>query len=220
MDAQNLILTASTDYLIYLAISGGALVIGAIGMAFVGMKQENFPSGGLMRGLTALMVVLVVSTATLAVLTARDEQAVRRAENQEAAVEEQKATEENSQGEDNLTEGEAVEPDAGAGASGTPSDGGGETPTGDATLGAQVFVDNGCDGCHTLAAADSTASIGPDLDEVLPGDSDAMILNSIVNPSDEISEGFGDGIMPTNFGDLSQEELDGLVAYLQKSVGN
>ncbi len=35
--------------------------------------------------------------------------------------------------------------------------------------GAQVFASNGCGGCHTLAAAKSGGTVGPDLDEVLPG---------------------------------------------------
>ncbi len=41
--------------------------------------------------------------------------------------------------------------------------------------GAQVFAGNGCGACHTLAAAQSVGNIGPDLDEVLPGQSKAMI---------------------------------------------
>ena len=41
--------------------------------------------------------------------------------------------------------------------------------------GAQVFANNGCGGCHTLAAAKSGGTTGPDLDEVLPGQSAAMI---------------------------------------------
>ena len=35
--------------------------------------------------------------------------------------------------------------------------------------GAQVFANNGCGGCHTLAAAKSGGVTGPNLDEVLPG---------------------------------------------------
>ena len=41
--------------------------------------------------------------------------------------------------------------------------------------GAQVFANNGCGGCHTLAAAKAGGVTGPDLDEVLPGQSAAMI---------------------------------------------
>ena len=41
--------------------------------------------------------------------------------------------------------------------------------------GAQVFANNGCGGCHTLAAAKSGGVTGPNLDEVLPGQTLAMI---------------------------------------------
>ena len=37
--------------------------------------------------------------------------------------------------------------------------------------GAQVFANNGCGSCHTLAAAKSGGTTGPDLDEVLKGQS-------------------------------------------------
>ena len=36
-------------------------------------------------------------------------------------------------------------------------------------LGAQVFANNGCGGCHALAAANSGGAIGPNLDEVSRG---------------------------------------------------
>src|SRR4249919_3511053 len=35
--------------------------------------------------------------------------------------------------------------------------------------GAQVFANNGCGGCHTFAAANAGGTVGPNLDEVLPG---------------------------------------------------
>ena len=56
--------------------------------------------------------------------------------------------------------------------------------------GAQVFANNGCGGCHTLAAAKSGGVTGPNLDEVLPGQSAAMIEESIVDPNAEIAKGY------------------------------
>src|SRR5213079_1464415 len=35
--------------------------------------------------------------------------------------------------------------------------------------GAQVFANNGCSGCHTLAAANAGGTTGPNLDKALPG---------------------------------------------------
>ncbi|HEV7771132.1 MAG TPA: cytochrome c [Solirubrobacterales bacterium] len=81
--------------------------------------------------------------------------------------------------------------------------------------GAQVFANNGCGGCHTLAAASAGGSLGPNLDEVLPGQSAAMVHESIVDPNKMPVEGYPEGVMPTNFEDiLSPKELDDLVQYL------
>ena len=39
---------------------------------------------------------------------------------------------------------------------------------GDAKKGSSVFASAGCGGCHTLAAAHSTGTVGPDLDSLKP----------------------------------------------------
>jgi mono/diheme cytochrome c family protein len=81
--------------------------------------------------------------------------------------------------------------------------------------GAQVFANNGCGGCHTLAAAESGGTVGPDLDEVLPGQTAKMIDESIVDPNTVIAKGYPANVMPQNFGEtLSKKELEDLVQYL------
>jgi mono/diheme cytochrome c family protein len=86
--------------------------------------------------------------------------------------------------------------------------------------GAQVFANNGCGGCHTLAAAKSGGQVGPDLDEVLSGQSAAMIEESIVDPNAQIAPGYPESVMPLNFGEtLSPEELEDLVQYLSEETG-
>jgi mono/diheme cytochrome c family protein len=85
--------------------------------------------------------------------------------------------------------------------------------------GAQVFAANGCGGCHTLAAAESGGVAGPNLDEVLPGQSAATIRESIVNPNAVIAQGFPPNVMPANYGTLiSPTELEELVDYLVEST--
>jgi mono/diheme cytochrome c family protein len=59
--------------------------------------------------------------------------------------------------------------------------------------GAQVFAANGCSGCHTLAAAEAGGTVGPNLDETLPGQTAAEIETSIVNPEAKIEKGFPRG---------------------------
>jgi mono/diheme cytochrome c family protein len=85
--------------------------------------------------------------------------------------------------------------------------------------GAQVFANNGCGGCHTLAAANSGGTTGPNLDEVLPGQAAAMVEESIVNPNAEIAKGYSPNVMPQNFGSLIKpNELKQLVQYLLDST--
>jgi mono/diheme cytochrome c family protein len=87
--------------------------------------------------------------------------------------------------------------------------------------GAQVFANNGCGTCHTLAAAKSGGVTGPNLDEVLPGQSEAMIHESIVDPNKEIAKGYPPNVMPSNFEQLlTPKELEDLVKYLSESAGS
>jgi mono/diheme cytochrome c family protein len=86
--------------------------------------------------------------------------------------------------------------------------------------GAQVFANNGCGGCHTLAAAGSSGVTGPNLDEVLPGQSAEKIKEDIVNPNAEIAKGYQANIMPQEFGEtIPPNELEQLVEYLQETAG-
>jgi len=86
--------------------------------------------------------------------------------------------------------------------------------------GAQVFANNGCGGCHTLAAAGSGGVTGPNLDEILtPGDDAASIEEMIVDPNAEIVKGFPANVMPANYGQtLSAKELEQLIQYLIDST--
>lgn len=86
--------------------------------------------------------------------------------------------------------------------------------------GEQVFVENGCGACHSFVAAGSAAVVGPNLDEVLPGQSKGMITQSIVDPEAELSPGFAAGIMPQNYGEvIAPADLEALVDYLSTSAG-
>jgi len=90
--------------------------------------------------------------------------------------------------------------------------------------GAAVFKNNACGACHTLTAAGTSASVGPDLDK-LPSYAqaagkplDAFTRESIVAPSAYVQKGFPDNVMPHTYGSaLSKQELDSLVQYLVSS---
>jgi mono/diheme cytochrome c family protein len=86
--------------------------------------------------------------------------------------------------------------------------------------GAQVFANKGCGGCHTLAAAESGGTTGPDLDEVLtPADNSSKLHEMIVDPDAEIAKGYKPNIMPSNFGQvLTPKELNDLIQFLMEST--
>ena len=86
--------------------------------------------------------------------------------------------------------------------------------------GAQVFANNGCSACHTLKAANAGGAVGPNLDEVLPGQTAAMITQSIVSPDTKIEKGFPANVMPGNYEkQIPPDQLKQLVSYLMQSAG-
>lgn len=86
--------------------------------------------------------------------------------------------------------------------------------------GGQVFGENGCGSCHTLKAAGSTGTTGPDLDKALAGMSAAEIEQSITDPSKKITPGYQPNVMPSTFGQsISSQDLNTLVKFLQQSAG-
>jgi cytochrome c oxidase subunit II len=83
--------------------------------------------------------------------------------------------------------------------------------------GAAVFADNGCASCHTLAAANATGTVGPNLGK-LDNPTAAFIRQSIEDPNAKIEKGYSPNIMPQDFGQkLSKGELDALVDYILKA---
>ncbi|HYY32091.1 MAG TPA: c-type cytochrome [Gaiellaceae bacterium] len=91
---------------------------------------------------------------------------------------------------------------------------------GDPAKGKEIFTKTAqpaCSSCHTFKAAGSTAKVGPDLDTGLQGKSAQFIIESITNPSAEITPGFQD-IMPKDYATkLDSQEIADVVAFLQKS---
>jgi mono/diheme cytochrome c family protein len=99
-------------------------------------------------------------------------------------------------------------------------DGGDGAAAGDPAAGSDVFASAGCNTCHTLEDAGSTAETGPNLDEALQGQDAAFIRESIVDPNAVVAEGFPPNVMPGSYGEqLSEQELADLVAYLVQATG-
>jgi mono/diheme cytochrome c family protein len=96
--------------------------------------------------------------------------------------------------------------------------------TGDPASGEQVFTTAAqppCASCHTLAEANASGTVGPDLDEVLKGKDAAFIHESIVDPDAEVASGFTAGVMPAVYADqLDEQQLADLVAFLEQAAGS
>jgi cytochrome c oxidase subunit II len=111
---------------------------------------------------------------------------------------------------------QAEEGGAGAQAGGGQGQGGGGQGQGGPD-GEQIFAEQGCGSCHTLAAANASGTVGPDLGK-LSREDEAYVEESIVDPGAVVTGDFPDGVMPEDFGDkLSDEQLDALVKYLLES---
>ena len=78
---------------------------------------------------------------------------------------------------------------------------------GDPVAGKTVFASAGCGTCHTLDAAGSGGTSGPDLDEAQPGVE--LVVDRVTN---------GQGAMPSFKGRLSAGEIDDVAAFVVKST--
>lgn len=111
-------------------------------------------------------------------------------------------------GEDETTaEPETVEgtvpAETGGGGGGDGGDGGGE---GDVAAGKEVYASAGCGSCHTFADAGSTGTIGPNLDE-----------SSVDFEAAAEQIRTGGGGMPAFEGQLSEQEIADVAAYVTQS---
>lgn len=201
-----------------LYVAGGVLVLLALVMSFLGMRNRDFPSSAQLKVILPVTALVVVVTGYAAVQTARFEQAERRAENEEAAAESAEQETENEESLGDESEGEAADPESGTGAA-PPGEGEpmGSAEGADAAIdeGRTIFTETGCGGCHTLADAGTDAQTGPELDANVPNLTPEEVRTAIVDPGAAVAEGYGDGIMPTTYGDeLDEVQLDTLVNYL------
>jgi cytochrome c oxidase subunit 1 len=80
--------------------------------------------------------------------------------------------------------------------------------TGNAEAGAEVFASSGCGGCHTLAAAGATGTVGPSLDASKP--TEALVIDRVTN---------GKGQMSSFDPSLSDQQIADVAAYVAQSAG-
>jgi uncharacterized cupredoxin-like copper-binding protein len=82
-----------------------------------------------------------------------------------------------------------------------------EALIGNPTNGASVFTSAGCGSCHTLAAAHSAGTAGPNLDQLAPGQS--VVVTQVTNG------GFN---MPAFASSLSSTQINDLASFVYQST--
>ena len=70
-----------------------------------------------------------------------------------------------------------------------------------------MFASAGCGGCHTLEAAGSSGNVGPNLDDAKPDA--ALVTDRVTN---------GKGVMPSFKGQLSEQEIADVAAFVVQST--
>ena len=172
-------LALSSSGKIWLAVVGGIFIAFALLVSMVVPRSRpDFP-GKSLRPFVALVAVLFAAMITTVWMTAGGEEGDEGG--QEAVpTETQPAT--------------------------TETEGGGAA--GDPVAGKEVFASAGCGGCHTLGAAGSSGTVGPNLDGAKP--SAERVVDRVTN---------GKGVMPPFKGSLTEQQIADVAAFVSESAG-
>jgi mono/diheme cytochrome c family protein len=79
--------------------------------------------------------------------------------------------------------------------------------SGDVAAGEHVFVSAGCGSCHTLAAAHTSGTVGPDLDQLKP--SEAAVVSQVTN---------GGPGMPSFSGRLTTTQIQAVAKFVASAT--
>jgi mono/diheme cytochrome c family protein len=83
----------------------------------------------------------------------------------------------------------------------------GPTVQGDPVAGKHVFLTAGCTSCHTLKAAGSTGTVGPNLDQLKPAE--AKVVHQVT---------VGGGVMPSFKSQLTPAQIQDVAAFVYTST--
>ena len=178
-----MLLAITNEGKVGLGVLAGLFIVFALLSSFYFPRRDPSFPGNRLGVFVLVTVVLFIGTMAGVVFFAKEEEGAHGAEAAETNEIETGA------GGETTTE----EPEGGA--------------AGDPAAGEQVFASAGCGGCHTLEAAGSSGSVGPNLDESQP---DAeLVIDRVTN---------GAGAMPA-FGDqLDEQQIQDVAAYVVDST--
>jgi len=78
---------------------------------------------------------------------------------------------------------------------------------GDAAAGKKVFATAGCGSCHALADAGASGTVGPNLDDAKSPEE--LVVDRVAN---------GKGVMPSFSGQLSEQQIADVAAYVVQAT--
>ena len=210
-----MLLALSSGQKLGLVAFAGAFIAFALASSFLlPRRNPDFPGRALGWFVTGTLVLFVAMIGAVVAL-AREEEVPHGGE---AAAETHAADETQTTGggetvtteEETSEEGEqgGREPGGGGTTGETGEQAGSEQADGDAAAGEAVFASAGCGSCHTLEAAGSSGTVGPNLDESKP--SFELAVDRVSN---------GKGAMPSFEDQLSEKQIRDVSAYVAKSAG-
>ncbi|HEX4518885.1 MAG TPA: cytochrome c [Gaiellaceae bacterium] len=184
----------STSHEIGLALTGAIFIIFALASSFLFPRFDpNFPGKKGLRWYIPLCFVFFIAMMSAVLYFGREEKSPAEA---------------------------AVNPPAGTTTTGAVTSSG-KYAGGNAAAGKPLFTAQGCSVCHTLAAAGSTGTLGPNLDNIADYAAkaneavDDFVGEAIVHPPPKyVPPGYAN-TMPTDFGTkLSTQQVKDLVAFV------
>ena len=203
--------------------TNGKIGLGLVALVFIAFalvssfvlprRNPNFPGRGLGAYIAVATLIFLAMIAAVVVFAKESEEEGHAAEVTETAPGDAEPTGTGTEPtETEPTEtGETETGETETGGTETGETETGETETGeaagDAAAGEAVFASAGCGGCHTLEAAGSSGNVGPNLDESQP---DAELVEQRVRN--------GAGAMPAFEGDLDDEQIANVTAYVVEST--
>ena len=159
-----------------------------------------------MRRTALLLVLLVAAVGAVAAGCGQEQEQTATPETVEGSTPTETETTETETTETETTETEPTETETTETETDTVT-----TPAieGDPAAGKEVFLgSSACGGCHTLADAGSSGSIGPNLDESMPDNE--LVLDRVTN---------GQGSMPAFSSTLSEQQIADVSAYVSSVAG-
>jgi len=204
------LIAVTTTGKIALAVAAGLFVVFAIASSFYFPRRDPDYPGNRLGAFVALTVLLFVALlGAMVAFAGESEEEHAAGETATHAVTETTGTTtgETETGETETGETGTGETETGETETGETETGGNGGGEGDAAAGESIFADNGCGSCHTLAAAGTSGSIGPNLDEAKPDFE--LAVDRVTN---------GSGAMPS-FGDsLDEQQIRDVAAYVVEST--